>query len=218
MAKRKKSYKRRRKMGALNPGSPVVMIASIAAGYFLGNTINGAIDKMLPASMTAVPAAGASAGMMSYVPVVAEGGLGAFLLKGKGRKTLIKSGAGGILVGAALHRALKKFGVITGYQTVPVIGRRMNGYQSVPVIGGLPNSLTGLPQGDMLDFGMNTPAALRGYQINGNLGGYRPNGSRVLGRIGAINETDGRSYTSDYYAGGQPLGSGLITDGSGYLN
>ena len=186
----------RRRVGAMSPSSPVVMVAAIAAGYFLGDTINAAVDKVLPASMST------GTGMTGYIPTAAEAGLGALLLF-KGKKTLVKSAAGGVLLGAGIKRGLKKAGVISGYQSVPVIGRRMGGYQSVPVIGGVPNMLTGgVPGNVQPDFGPNTPKQLSGYGVNG----YRPNGSRVLGSL---------AKTS---AGGAFQGSGVTNSGSGFMS
>jgi len=188
----KKSAKRkagkRRKIGALslNPGSPLVKIGSVAVGYLLGDHINGAIDKMLPASVL-TPTDPKS--VVKYVPAAAQLGLGGLLVMSK-KPTLIKTAAGGIMAGAGLKRILKDTGVITGYQSVPVIGaarRKMAGYQSVPVIGNVPAQLQGIP------------AQLQGYRVNGAGGGYTPNGSGVMGSV------DGN-------------GSGLLTHGSsGYM-
>ena len=197
--KRKHSRKRSRSVGALSPSSPVAMVAAIAAGYFLGDTINTAIDKVLPASLAT------GTGVMGYIPAAAESLAGALILKSK-KKSLIKTAAGGVLLGAGLKRGLKKAGIISGYQSVPVIGKRIRGYQSVPVIGGLPSSLTGgLGMNQQLDYGANTPNSLSGYGING----YRPNGSRGTGIMGAVVPANAGA--------GQPA-SGICNTGSGYLN
>lgn len=130
MAKRKKGAHRRRRVGALNMGSPLVKVAAVAAGYFLGDkTINPLIDKV-------------TAGKVSDKVVgIGQTGLGALLLLGKGRSGILKTAAGGLLAGSGLKRVMASFGTttttpaaVTGYQNVPVIGR-MGGYQNVPVIG-----------------------------------------------------------------------------------
>ncbi len=140
MAKIHKAKKHHRRVGraSLNPKSPLVMLGATAVGYLLADTINGQIDKILPAP----PAGGTSS-----LPTI----------------------AGGVLAGAGLKRALKKFGVITGYQAVPVIGKRMAGYQAVPVIGRVPSQLSG------------TPSQLEGFRVNG----YTPtgSGSKVMGSV-----------------------------------
>jgi len=155
------------------------MAATVAIGYFMGDTINAQIDKVLPASIAT------GTGVMGYLPTVAEAGIGAMLLKSKG-SSLVKSAAGGILLGAGLRRGLKKAGVVAGYQSVPALG----GYQSVPALGRasspLPNQLTG-----------KLPEQLTGYRVNG---GYRPNGSRVMGGVDAGSR------------------AGISNDGSGLMN
>lgn len=145
MAKKKHSKKGRRgrrRIGAarLNAGSPLVKVAAVAAGYFLGDKINPLIDKV-------------TAGKVSDKIVgVGQTGLGGLLLM-KGRASLIKTAAGGVLAGSGLKRALRAFGVlqpalpppvstttVTGYGKVPVI----SGYGQVPVIGGYsPNQALG---------------------------------------------------------------------------
>ena len=127
-------------------------------------------------------------------------GIGGLLLMRKKSQPALKY-AGGVLLGAGLKRALKVLGVVSGYQSVPVIGRshRMAGYQSVPVIGRTitPPQLAGY-----------TPPQLAGYIPAGSgVSGYRPAGSGVgvMGRIGniegansgsGINNTSGGSYMS----------------------
>lgn len=162
-----KKHHRRRMSGigaALSPKSPVVMIAAVAAGYFLADTINTQTDKLLPTSM-----APSSTGAAGWVAPAAKIGLGALLLLGK-KPSLIKAIPGGILAGAGLKQALVKTGVVTGYQSVPVIGRHMAGYQSVPVIGKMPAQLTGYRVNGM-------PGQLTGYRVNGD--------TKVMGSIGS---------------------------------
>lgn len=137
----KKGRRGRRRIGAarLNASSPLVKVAAVAAGYFLGDKINPLIDKV-------------TAGKVSDKIVgVGQTGLGGLLLM-KGRSSMIKTAAGGVLAGSGLKRALRAFGVlqpalpppagttVTGYGKVPVI----SGYGQVPVIGGYsPNQTLG---------------------------------------------------------------------------
>lgn len=131
MAKKRSKTKgrRRRRIGAarLNAGSNLVKLGFVGAGYFLGDKINPLIDKV-------------TAGKVSDKIVGAgQTGLGGLLLL-KGRSSMIKTAAGGLLAGSGLKRALRAFGVlapalpsaaVSGYGMVPVIG----GYGQVPVIG-----------------------------------------------------------------------------------
>lgn len=178
--KRRKGHRghkrhRRRRVGALalNPNRPEIKLAAVALGYFLlADQLNGAIDKVVPDSVKT------ATDFKKYIPGAAEAGLGAMLLMSKKKPSLIKTAAGGILAGAGLKRLLVQAGVVTGYQSVPVIGRmgrrRMAGYQSVPVIGATPPQLSG------------TPAQLQGYRVNGP--GYVPHGSGVgvMGKVGSF--------------------------------
>lgn len=185
----KKTKRRHHRVGAmsLNPKSTLVRVAAVAAGYFLGDTINSAIDSVIPASIFPVPVAtnpptapatGFAALGFNQDTIVgaAEGGLGAMLLLSKGKASIIKTGAGGILAGAGIHRLLKKAGIVTGYQSMPVIGRHlMAGYQSMPVIGKTPAQLRGLP------------GQLEGFRVNG----YNAQGSGVMGKISGLYEGRG---------------------------
>jgi hypothetical protein len=190
MHRRKKHTRRRHhraRVGALNPKQPVVQLAAVALGYFLADTINTSIDKVIPASIST------ATDFKKYIPGAVETGLGAYLLLSKGRASLIKTGIGGIVAGAGLKRLLVQAGVVTGYQAVPVIGthhrRRMAGYQSVPVVGGIPGQLQGVP------------VQLQGYRVNGP--GYMPNGSGVPGMngINGIGNIDGRGGSGITYGG-----------------
>lgn len=197
MAKRKKhtGRRRRRSVGAmsLNPKSPLMMIAAVAGGYFLADTINPMIDKFYPNAATA-PATGFSLSDPNTIKMAGELGLGGYLLLSKGKASLLKTGAGGILAGAGLKRALVKMGVVTGYQSVPVIGRRMGGYQAVPVIGSrTPAQLSG------------GPAQLQGgFRVNG----YQPTGSGVMGKVSGLYEGHGVNG----------CGSGIANNGSEMMN
>ena len=157
MAKKRKhvKHRRRHRVGALalNPSSPLVMLGSVALGYFGGTAINSALNMIIPASMKTQPYTGKA---------VAAGqvGVGALLVMGKGRKSMIKTVAGGLLAGAGLKRAMIVFATGTtdtlgGYGDLPVIGayaplsqigrRQLNGYGQIPVVGGYnpESSLTG---------------------------------------------------------------------------
>lgn len=192
MAKHQKKHKRRRRRGhrvgalALNPNQPVIQLAAAALGYFLAaDPVNTALDKVIPDSIKN------ATDVKKYIPGAVETGIGAYLLLGKGRKTLVKTIVGGVAAGAGIKRLLKQAGVIQGYQAVPVVGthrRRMAGYQSVPVVGSsMPPQLSG------------TPAQLQGYRVNGP--GYVPHGSGVMGSINGIGNFDGRNGSGITYGG-----------------
>ena len=123
MAKRRKHRKthRRRRIGALalNASSPLVKYGSVAAGYFMGDKVNEAIDK-------------ATGGKVDGKIVAAAEALLGFMLLTKGKKSTLKVAAGGVMLGAGVKRGLAEFGVISGFADVPVIA----GYKSVPVLNG----------------------------------------------------------------------------------
>lgn len=191
MAKRKRhsthSRRRRsrRRVGAsglsLGKGGTGMKLLSIAAGYFMAETINAQVDKVVP--KTTDPTTLVQTPNQN-IAIIGEVGLGGLLLMkkvGSGTASTVLKFGGGVLLGAGLKRALKKFGVIKGYQSVPVIGRpKMAGYQSVPVIGktSVPPQLAG------------RPAQLQGYRVNG----YTPHGSGVMSGTGsglAVNSGSG---------------------------
>lgn len=177
MAKRKKTYRRksskrtaaprRRRMGAaggkLNASSPLVKWGSVAVGYFLGPKINAQITKLVGDKVD------------GKIVGAAEAGLGFMLAMRKGgKKGMVQTVAGGVLMGAGIRQVLSSFG-IGGYGNVPVIGRA---YGNVPVIG---------------------RPGTRGYTPNRSLNGYTPNVSLNGGRVMA-GITPGSGVTSD--AGG----------------
>jgi hypothetical protein len=175
---------------ALNPSQPIVQLGAVALGWFLADTINPAIDKVIPTSIST------ATDFKKYIPGAVQTGLGAYLVMSKSRRSIVKTAIGGVAAGSGLNRLLKQAGVITGYQAVPVIGRarRMAGYQSVPVVGSaMPPQLSGVP------------AQLQGYRVNG----YIPHGSganSVMGAINGVGNLDGRN------------GSGITAGGSsGYM-
>lgn len=182
MAKRRKKHSRRRsrRVGAFRLGGKGngMKLAALAGGFFLGNTINAQIDKLLTkvgGTTTTTTTATTTSSSMNTVATVGEIGLGGLLLMRKqaaGTMGTVLTVGGGLLAGAGIRRALKSMGIMTGYQSVPVIGRpRMAGYQSVPVIGNriTPPQLAG------------RPAQLQGYRVNG----YTPAGSGVMGAVGS---------------------------------
>lgn len=202
MAKRRKKAHRRRMRGrsvgallGLGGSDATIKLASLAGGFFLAGSINPQIDKLVNKIM---PTTTGTTPSTSNATVAAVGqlGIGGLLLVrkfGSGTTGKALTVAGGLLAGAGLQRALKTMGIITGYQSVPVIGRhRMAGYQNVPVVGQrvTPPQLAG------------RPAQLQGYRVNGKMGAYTPAGSGVMGSIGSagyeagsgINNTGGGGY------------------------
>lgn len=183
---------RRRHVGALGlkGKDSALKLAALAGGFFLGKAVNGMIDKL---AVKVSPQTGTTANANniagSNVPAVAatvgEIGIGGLLLirkKSPGMLGMVLQVTGGILAGAGLRRALGSMGIMSGYQSVPVIGRhRMAGYQSVPVIGrsNMPAQLAG------------QPAQLQGFRVNG----YTPTGSGVMGKIGAVDGGSGITNT-----------------------
>lgn len=178
--------RRSRRVGALGlgKGDTGMKLLSIAAGYLMADTINAQVDKVVP--KTTDPTTLVQTPNQN-IAIIGEVGLGGLLLMKKSSSgtvgKVLKYG-GGVLVGAGLKRALKKFGVIKGYQAVPVLGRpRMAGYQSVPVLGKTvtPPQLSG------------RPAQLQGYGVNG----YTPHGSGVMSGTGSgISTNAGSGYMS----------------------
>jgi len=194
MARRKKQHKRRRsrRVGAFRMGgnSTGVKLLAIGAGFLLGNTVNAAVDKLLPKTTDTVPVPTKGA---QTAAMVGELGIGGALLLMK-QGGIIGKVAGGVIAGAGLKRALSVLGIMSGYQSVPVIGRhRMAGYQQTPVIGAIPAQLSG-----------RTPPQLSGYRPAGSgVGAYTSQGSGVMGSIGSCESGNG---------------SGLNHTGSGYMN
>lgn len=145
----------------MNANSPVVQIGALAVGYFLGDTINGPIQSLTGGKID------------PKITGIAETGIGAMLILSK-KKTMTKTLIGGVLAGAGLKQSLKSFGVISGYGSVPVIGRRMvAGYGNVPVIG---------------EIGYNPGAKqLNGYAPGaGMLGNQMPVHKQVVGSTGLM--------------------------------
>lgn len=122
MAKRRKAKKtsRRRRVGAINANNPLVKYGSIAAGYFLGDKINDAIEKATGDKVD------------GKIIAAAEAGLGLFLMFKKGKKKPALQIVAGVLAGAGIKKGLQEFGVINGFSDVPVI----SGYRQVPALNG----------------------------------------------------------------------------------
>lgn len=122
--KKKKTVRRRRigSMGKLNPASPIVTYGSIAAGFVMGTKIDTMLAKVIPA------------GVDPKIVGVGEIGIGALLVYSKGKKTMLKTVAGGVLLGAGIKKTMTAFGIgnIGGYQMVPAV----SGYSKVPAVSG----------------------------------------------------------------------------------
>lgn len=154
-----------RRMGALDlkPGNPIVQLGFVAIGYFFAaDPVNDEIDKLLSKKAADGTVTPPTASTKKMVGVGTAGAGAALVLMGK--KTMIKTAIGGTAAGIGLKRVLKEFNVISGYQDVPVLGRRtMAGYQDVPVLG---------KTGD----GIGAGYAVNGRGING---GYAVNGTNM---------------------------------------
>jgi hypothetical protein len=168
--KRKRTHHRRKRVGAasMNPKNPLILLASVGVGYYFSDQIFGKAMTMVPIKTTAATATTA-ASVSPYVSATILGGgfVGAgALLALKGRRTLPKTIAGGVLAGAGLKGVLKDQGVISGFASVPVVGsmgrKRVAGYQSVNVLGKVPSALNGYVTSRTAAMGM-VPNSLKGY-------------------------------------------------------
>lgn len=169
---------------ALKLNSPIVKLAAVAGAYFLvADPVNTQIDKLLTKvfpnkdAVTNAALPGTVSNMGNWAGAAVEG-IPAYMLLMKGRPGMLKMAAGAILAAAALKRALKATGVVSGYQNVPVI----SGYQGVPVIGRA-NSL--YPN--------------NGYRVNGPGEGYRVNGRNTSSVMGSCDS--GTTEGSDLLGG-----------------
>lgn len=155
MAKKRKAKKRttrRRRIGALNlnPGNPIIKIAAVGVGYLAADQINAQVTKISGGKLDPKIQGG----------VMAAGGL--LLLMGKGKASMLKTLAGGVLAGAGGKGVLQSFGVINGYSNVPVI----SGYSNVPVIAGY----------------NPPPGAMNGFTVP------QPMHTSIMGGIGSLGE------------------------------
>lgn len=177
--KRKKTHRRRRHVGALGlkGKDSMLKLAALGAGFLIGPKLNAAIDKAnVATSSTGVQ----TTRIDPNIIMLGEIGVGGLLMMYKKAPKAARL-AGGVLAGMGLRRAFGKLGFMTGFQSVPVIGRhRMAGYQSTPVIGRMPPQLSG-----------STPMQLQGFRVNG----YTPTGSGVMGKVGAIDQGSGITNT-----------------------
>lgn len=144
MAKKRKKATGRRRVGAskLNAGNPIVKYGSIALGYFMGDKINSQIDKLTGDKIDGKIVGGVQAGA------------GAFLTFGKGKKSMIKTVAGGVLLGSGAKKLMSEFGIggIGPYGRIPAVA---GAYGRVPVVAG---------------------KRRMGYTPNEQLGAYNPHG------------------------------------------
>lgn len=131
MAKRKASKKRkttrRRRIsgiGKLNAQNPIVKFGSLAAGYFLADKINPALDKATGDKMDGK----LLAGLQVFAGLTANGMVPLI----KGQKNVLMVAAGGILAGAGVKRGLTEFGVVNGFHNIPALA----GYRTVPALNG----------------------------------------------------------------------------------
>lgn len=159
---KRRSYKskaapsRRRRIGAagkLNANSPLVKWGAVAIGYFLGPKINEQITKVVGDKVDA------------KIIGAGETGLGFLLAMKKGKKGMLQTVGGGVLLGAGIRQLMASFGIggVGPYGRVPVIGAS-GPYGRVPVIG--------------------YRAGTRGYTPNNSLNGYTPSGT--LGKGGRV--------------------------------
>lgn len=160
-AKRKKSKKatprRRRRIGAMamNASNPLIQYGPIAAGFFLAAKINDPLIKAIGDKVD------------KKIVAAGEAGLGAFLVFGKGKKSIVKSVVGGVALGAGIKLLMQSFGIggVGPYGRTPVIG---GAYGNVQVLGG--RRRVGV-----------------GYTPNNSMNGYTPNrslASRIMGGVG----------------------------------
>lgn len=179
MARKRKHKRRYRRVGAMGFGGKKdtgMKLLAVAGGFLLGDTINTQLNKVLP--KTKNPTTNVDE-PNETIGIAAEVGLGGLLLMRK-KSSMPVTLAGGVLAGAGLKRLAKKMGFMSGYQSVPVIGKhKMAGYQSVPVIGAMPPQLSG-----------RMPSQLQGFRVNG----YVP-----VGSAGVMNGFDGGSGVGGGY-------------------
>lgn len=152
MAKKKSKKKpvRRRRIGstagALSPTGPLVTYGSMLLGFVAGPKIlDPLLAKVVPATMD------------QKIVGIAEAGIGAALVYSKGKKSVIKTALGGVLIGAGVKKTMGAFG-IGGFQMVPAV----SGLSKVRSINGPGPS------------GYNPGAGLNGYKtaavaVNGSL-------------------------------------------------
>lgn len=170
---RKSTPRRRRRMGAmaLNASNPLVKYGPIAAGFLLlAKPINTGLDGLIPASIKA------KTGSPKIVAAV-EAGLGALLVFGKGKKSMVKTVIGGVLIGAGIKRLMDS--MATGAPTT------ISGYGAVDVVSGY--GAVNVVSGKRRVNGYTPNASLNGYTPNTNLGATKPVHQQVMGSADARN-------------------------------
>lgn len=173
---RRVTHRRRRRVGAMSLTSTnsLVKLAAVAGGWFLEGTISPMLDKIPGFSS-----------LDEKIKGVAEAGIGTALLMGKLTKKrapgMLATVGGGVLAGAGLKRALRAFGVVSGYGLVPVVGAytpnvSLNGYQKVPTIGAYATA-----QVPINGIGRPAHSKVMGSVEPGSGSGRMSNGSECLG-------------------------------------
>lgn len=129
--KKSATPKRRRRVSgiALNAKSPVVNYGSIAAGYFLGQTINDAIQKVV---------ANVAPSVSPTILAAVQAG-GGFLIR-KSMKGTAGQVIGGVLMGSGIRAGLKATGIISGIPTIGGMRTVAQLPRSVRKVAGLPGS------------------------------------------------------------------------------
>ena len=153
---KKTAPRRRRRVGALamTANSPLVTYGSIAIGFLAGDKIDEMLMKVVPATLDTKLVGGA------------EVGLGAFLVYGKGKKSMVKTVVGGVLMGAGIKKSLRAFGVISGYQMIPSV----TGYSDVNALGAAPvRKMAGYIPGKGLNGGYVAKVAVNGGTMDSSM-------------------------------------------------
>ncbi len=137
----------------MSASSPLVTYGSIAVGFLAGDKIDEMLSKVVPATLD------------TKIVGAAEVGLGALLVYGKGKKSMVKTVAGGILLGAGIKKSLKAFGVISGYQMIPSV----SGYSDVNALGAPVRKMAGYIPGKGLNGGYVAKVAVNGGTMDSSM-------------------------------------------------
>lgn len=176
--------RRRSKVGltTMSPANPLIVLGSLALGYLSGDTISGKLDTYIPTTTT--PATATTPAVVKNVvsdTVLGASEMGAAaLLYLKGPKKVWSHVVAGFTAGVGLRLVLKDQGVVTGFQSLPVIGNILRGFQSLPVVGKIPSALKG-------GFITNRTAAM-GIVPNMLKGGFITNRTAAMGGMGYYEE------------------------------
>lgn len=116
--KRKKSHRRRRRIGAIamSASSPLVKYGSIAAGYLVADKVSEQVSKI-----------SGDIDPKIVNGILAAGGL-YILFMHRGKKNVLLTALAGLAAGAGAKNLLTEFGVINGFAEIPTVG-------DIPVIG-----------------------------------------------------------------------------------